>query len=151
MEFLEKDLEDIIFNTSTKKLLERGLRVNGRRFRQLRIGNYGIADMVTIKCNENTVYITVYELKKNQINYTTLSQATRYIQGIKKYLEKRNNFFNCEIVYSVQLVGKSINTSDDFIYLINFIDDVDVFIYEYDFDGIKFTIQDSWDLIDRGF
>ena len=40
MDFLEKDLEDIIYNASNEQLDKRGLRVRGKRFRQLRIGNY---------------------------------------------------------------------------------------------------------------
>lgn len=49
MNFLEKNLEDIIYETNNKYLRERGLFINGIKKRQLRIGNYGIADIVTFK------------------------------------------------------------------------------------------------------
>jgi hypothetical protein len=47
MNFLEKNLEDIIFETHENKLRDRGLEISGKKLRQLRIGNYGIADMIT--------------------------------------------------------------------------------------------------------
>jgi len=47
MKFLEKDLEEIIFNADMKDLPEKGLHFTGVIKRQLRIGNYGVADLVT--------------------------------------------------------------------------------------------------------
>ena len=46
MKFLEKDLEQIIFESGRDSLRERGLSISGKLLRQLRIGNYGIADLV---------------------------------------------------------------------------------------------------------
>lgn len=48
-DFLEKTLEDIIFETSNDDLKERGLWICGNKKRQVKIGNYGIADLIT--CN----------------------------------------------------------------------------------------------------
>ena len=53
MKFLEKDLEEIIFETSNKELNERGLFVYGKKYRQLRIGNYGVADLVVVDRTPN--------------------------------------------------------------------------------------------------
>lgn len=83
MKFLEKDLEDIIFNADNESLQSRGLEIRGFKKRQLNIGNYGIADIVTFERSnyideeyaeyvggENKTHsrpiITVYELKKNK-------------------------------------------------------------------------------------
>ena len=50
MKFLEKDLEEIIWdaykNDKLSLINNRGLFINGLIKRQLRIGNYGIADLV---------------------------------------------------------------------------------------------------------
>ena len=45
MTFLEKDLEQIIFETPKEKLQEKGLVIKGKLLRQIKIGNYGIADL----------------------------------------------------------------------------------------------------------
>jgi hypothetical protein len=73
MDFLEKDLEEIIFNANLSELEERGLRMELQRKRQFRIGNYGIADIVGFERpyyhthfkNHRKGSITVYELKKD--------------------------------------------------------------------------------------
>ena len=49
MSFLEKDLEDIIFETDNDLLFEHGLFIDGQKKRQVRIGNYGIADLITCR------------------------------------------------------------------------------------------------------
>ena len=48
MRFLEKDLEQIIHESGMDQLNERGLPIDGKMFRQMRIGNYGIADLITV-------------------------------------------------------------------------------------------------------
>jgi hypothetical protein len=47
MDFLEKDLEDIIFDSPNEELRKRGLNIWGKKKRQLNIGNYGRADIIT--------------------------------------------------------------------------------------------------------
>jgi hypothetical protein len=160
MNFLEKNLEDIIFETDNEKLNERGLNISGKKLRQLRIGNYGIADLVTIKkmyegplsiCNP-IIYIEVYELKQAEINVKTLKQACRYIEGIKEYFRLRNIFKKTELIFHVNLIGNKIYTNDDFVYLLNNCDFATAYTYEYAFDGINF-IEDgkNWILTNNGF
>ena len=53
MDFLEKDLEDIIWNAQStregrEKLKSRGLNIQGKVFRQPNLGEYGIPDLVSI-------------------------------------------------------------------------------------------------------
>jgi hypothetical protein len=159
MEFLEKNLEDIIFETSSDDLGNRGLYVSGKRFRQLRIGNYGIADMVTIDkdylnypdSTYSVINITVFEFKKKLINTDTLAQASRYIKGIKRYFYKHEKFINKEINFKIILVGKTISKGDDFTFLSDFIEHLEVYTYEYNFDGIKFTEHSGWFLTEEGF
>lgn len=102
MKFLEKDLEEFIFKTDNKILHTKNLYVYGQKKRQLRIGNYGVADIVT--CHRHYEYefengrvsryhpyatITVYELKRKIIDIKAVLQGVRYCAGIKSYLEKR--------------------------------------------------------------
>ena len=83
MKFLEKNLEDIIFETDNEKLQERGLDIRGKKFRQLRLSHYGIADIVTVSRIGQSLQIDIFELKKDVITVDTLLQALRYIEGIK--------------------------------------------------------------------
>jgi len=80
MEISEKELEDIIFNTDNYNLNNRGLNIYGKKKRQLSIGSYGIADLVTCaiynkKDGNQMLYIQVIELKKDCIDYKAFSQA----------------------------------------------------------------------------
>jgi hypothetical protein len=159
MEFLEKNLEDIIFKTSSYDLRKRGLYVSGKRFRQLRIGDYGIADMVTIDKEYlnypdsaySVINITVFEFKKNLINTDTLLQASRYVKGIQRYFYKHEKFINKEINFKIVLVGKTIAKGADFTFLSDFVDNLEVFTYDYNFDGIKFESHSGWFLTQEGF
>lgn len=167
MDFLEKNLEDIIFDTDNDKLYSRGLPIIGKKFKQLRIGNYGIADIVSCRkiylpfSNHSFLKIDVWELKKGEIDASALLQAVRYCKGIKQYLEKCKHFYDFSL--NINLVGKYIKSSDDFIYLTDLIgpdDELDYnqglkeisyYIYEYDFDGISFKREDRYCLINEGF
>ena len=159
MEFLEKNLEDIIFETSSDDLKERGLYVRGKRYRQLRIGNYGIADMVTIDKDylEDTHYpipvinITVFEFKKNLIDTDTLTQASRYVKGIQRYFDLHEKFLNDIVNFRIVLVGKTISKGNDFTFLSDYVENLGVFTYDYNFDGINFEKHSGWFLTKEGF
>ena len=162
MNFLEKDLEDIVFNTDTDLLQKRGLDIHGKRYRQLRIGNYGIADIVTVKkvsqpvfrngellFMDRTLKIEVYELKQNEISINTFMQAIRYCAGINDYISRfRNKIF--EIDFSICLIGRSL-TGGDFCYTPDFLHNLRMFTYDYDFDGIVFNQEDGYYLDNNGF
>lgn len=140
MEFLEKDLEQIIWESDSKTLIKKGLELSGRRFRQLRIGNYGVADLVTVekkttyepyikngedvyKVSNSYLLITVYELKKDKIGIGAFLQAVGYVKGIKSYLKKRG--YGDTMLFKICLIGKSVDTSGNFSFipdLINFSD-----------------------------
>jgi len=169
MNFLEKDLETIIFETPNEKLVERGLDIEGFKKRQLRIGNYGIADIVTFSFRENAdlekingkwevlsvnpyLSIEVFELKQKKIDFNTLAQCARYAKGIERYLKYREVSFEYRI--SLNLIGNEIEINGDFVYLLsdNFLSNVNVFTYEYGFDGIRFNyLSNGYSLIEEGF
>jgi len=49
MNFLEKNLETILIETPNELLRNRGLKIYGKKRNQVRLGNYGIADLITLK------------------------------------------------------------------------------------------------------
>lgn len=166
MNFLEKDLEEIIFNkfgeeNGLKELAASGLVMPTRRRyeRQKRIGGYGVADILGISYAKDedgdvNYYIDVYELKKDKIGTSAFLQAVGYCKGIQRYLISRG-IDKWRIHTNIVLIGKSIDTSDNFIYLTDILNCSNMFLlrfytYEYDFDGIKFVIQKNYSLINEG-
>jgi DNA-directed RNA polymerase subunit N (RpoN/RPB10) len=163
MNFLEKDLERILeeqLNNDPEVLYDLGLEhidydLKTKVFRQLRIGNYGIADLVTVQRYMDNIIINVYELKKGVINEDALFQCSAYAKGIKSYLDKRG-----VKKYTVRkvLIGSSVETSGRFPFIFDEIQRenfTDTSIYSFDFkiDGIRFEWFDlvGYDLIDKGF
>ena len=157
MKFLEKNLEQIIFESDKDNLQDKGLYIGGKLFRQLKIGNYGISDLVEYSrpyYNEvlNKMYkgkITVYELKQEKIGVSTFLQALGYLKGIRKFLENRgtDDYYDYEIV----LIGSELELNNNFCYLTDFMyvvgdsefyDDpslgLSIFTYDYKIDGIEF-------------
>ncbi len=171
MNFLEKDLEEIIYTASKELLAQRGLFIKGKLLRQLRIGNYGVADLVEFKrpyfdldCNHCFKgEITVYELKKERISISTFLQAVNYVQGLRRYLTTKNviDKYNFKII----LIGKEIDLFSSFVYLpdlfcqdssmVSFqkesVFNLELFTYNYDVDGISFNERKGVCLKNEGF
>ena len=166
MKFLEKDLEEIIYKSNKADLYKRGIEVRGNVKRQFKIGNYGIADIVTFNRDyDEYMYsahskyspfleVTVYELKKDKIGISAFLQALGYLHGIKRFFQKRD--VNYDIKYKIVLVGKTIDTFSTYVYLTDFLIDNNSFIvenytYQYDIDGIKFKNECNYKLTNEGF
>lgn len=167
MKFIEKDLEQIIFESGRDSLDERGLVINGILKRQVRIGNYGIADLVEIQrpCYDgynNEFFqpgrIIIYELKKEQIGISAFLQSLKYAKGISEYLKKRqkSKLFTIDIV----LIGKRIDTSGSFCMIPNILSvkneygydsQIYFYTYEYSVDGLWFEEHNFYDLSNKGF
>lgn len=168
MKFLEKDLEQIIFESNLSHLWGRGLYLQGRKLRQVRIGNYGIADLVILKrpagddFEKHRGIITVCELKQNKIGVSAFLQALGYLKGIDNYLGKRG-FCLDNFDYEICLIGSEMESNSSFSYLTDFliheVSDkayfprlhLSCYTYSYDFDGISFSREDGYKLIDEGF
>ena len=157
MNFLERDLEDIVYNADKEFLRKRGLHVRGIVKRQLSIGGYGIADLVSFERGayfpgdnfRDKHLITVYELKKDRIDAETLYQAFRYATGIKRYLHYNRKI---EANIRVVLIGRKVHENSDFTFLFDFIRPiVKVYTYEYLADGIYFTPTSGYHLVNEGF
>lgn len=164
MNFLEKNLEQIIYETDNTFLNNRGLEISGRKLRQVRIGNYGIADIVTFERKSelisswddvyeiaNQITISIYELKKDLIDMNTLSQACRYKTGINEYINKYKYFKPHNIQYNIYLVGSSIQLNGEFVYVCESIENCKMYTYNYDIDGISFEMQTGYHLSNPGF
>lgn len=152
MNFLEKDLEEIIFNTPKEILSQRGLPIFGIKKRQLRLGKYGIADLVTIERDslyfDSHYIITVYELKKDKIGISSFLQVLGYTKAIKTYLEDFRKITNFTI--KIVLIGKELDTTGSFCYIpelftnnsgfspLGQIIDVNFYTYSFDINGFSF-------------
>jgi hypothetical protein len=160
MRFLEKDLEQIISETGMDLLNERGLPIDGKLFRQLKIGNYGIADLVTLqrpfiehlpkvgKYQHNGV-ITIYELKKDKISIGAFLQAIKYARGIQSYLIDRGKLHLYDI--KIVLIGHEIDKLGSFCFIPDIFENVQFFTYDYTINGLNFTRHKWYTIIDEGF
>lgn len=164
MQFLEKDLENIIWESDNEKLKQKGFLINGKKLRQLRIGNYGIADLITFEKrhefytgSSSYLNITVYELKKEKAGISAFLQAIRYCKGISSYLDdkKPNLLYKLNIV----ICAKQIDILSDYIFLTDLINNEDFSVlncvlnysFTYDIDGIKFKKESGYNLTNKGF
>lgn len=175
-DFLEKDLEDIIWEADPRELRERGLYIKSnpliKKFRQLRIGNYGVADLVYVSkkpfeifegssvniegCRAKSIniehpklIITICELKKGPIDVDTFKQGIRYAAGIRSYLENVREFFDFEL--RVKLIGRKIALNDDLVFAADVFNNVSLYHYNYDINGIRFINYVGYVLMDEGF
>lgn len=178
MDFLEKDLEEIIFNSFKAdrglSLRKRGLDIDGRMLRQFKIGNYGVCDLITldveyepyynpelINSDDNVLYsevlkkktiITIYELKKDKIGISALLQASRYAKGIKRCMNQL--YSRCDVddfKVKIVLIGRTIDTSGSFCYLPDIFDDLKVYTYSYSLNGLIFKLQKGYRQENEGF
>jgi len=159
MNFLEQDLEEIIFTTDCDELCDRGLYDTGQLFRQVKIGNYGIADLISFHRpyynssgeRENGT-IRIYELKRNLIDINAFLQAVRYARGIQRRIEKKKHYpYNIEIV----LIGKKMDKKSPFCFLPELITADSFYLtyytYNYEADGIKFHNETNYCMSNEGF
>lgn len=163
MKFLEKDLEDIIWESDNEKLQEKGLCIEGKKIRQLKIGNYGISDIISVfrvpndGFDESHINITIYELKKEKAGISAFLQAVRYCKGIKLYVERRKP--NLKVKYNIVLCAKEIDTNSDYIFLTDliysdecgFINSVTNYSFKYGLDGMVFKEENNYELSNNKF
>lgn len=143
MNFLEKNLEDIIYETDNSILQERGLPIDGRKLKQVKMKSYGVADIITFKrISEGNINceITIYELKKEFVSSDTFIQAVRYAIGIKHHLKQRNSTLNPQ--FKIVLIGKRIY-HEKMTIINDFFEIISVYQYDYKHDGIVFKSLDE--------
>ena len=149
MDFLEKNLEDIIYeNANTEEGLsflgERGLMLYGHTYRQVSLGEYGIADLLNVftdgKKGSRILVFNVIELKKEILTEKALSQVCRYLTAINKIIHKikeqdtKNTWY--AVLSKATLIGKG--ASDSLLQMLPVFEDIDVYTYKYELDGLGF-------------
>ena len=153
MDFIEKDLEDIIWETQQteegrKLLAQKGLVVKGKMFRQFYLGEYGTCDLITVEFIDKYPYITIYELKKGIIDVGSLMQACKYSTAVKSYIEYK---YDCDCYIYIKLIGKSIQSNGDFVFLYNeLMNNIDIITYSININGLMFNRESKvWKLTDE--
>lgn len=163
MTFLEKDLEQIIFESRIDSLQERGLDIEGKLLRQVKIGNYGVADLISFSrpfyeyYNDSYILhngsITIYELKREKISMSSFLQALQYVKGVISFLEKKHIRHHYDI--NIVLIGKEIDKNSSLIYITDLLSiqngGISFYTYHYNIDGIRFTNEFNYQLKDEGF
>lgn len=150
---LERELEDVIFDGLSSlegriELLKRGLNFSDHRYkyyRQVNLGKYGIADIVGVSFDPvgRVLDVLVIELKKDDVNIKTLTQAVRYSAGIKNYVD--NISFTISVRPRIVLIGSNIDTSDEFCFYSVAFRDISLYEYSIDlFGGLRFTEKDAF-------
>ena len=166
MKFLEYDLEEIIQMSDRKKLKERGLYVQGKMYRQLRIGNYGVADLVTFT-RPKYIFdgiiepgcITIYELKKDSISVSAFIQAIGYARGIQRYLMEKSFLLSDNMSIKIVLIGRTIDINSTFVFLPEIINNsnceysfqLEMLKYSYNVEGLLFSEISGYKLNNEGF
>ena len=165
MNILEKTLEDIVFETDNETLYQRGLLIEGKKKRQVRIGNYGIADIVSVHREHygpciTVLVITITELKQLKVGMTAFLQAIRYAKGIDRYLsEVRKVKYSYK--FRINLIGTDIDLGNEaFVYLSDLISNFDstqpgiglvCYVMKINIDGVQFVEKDGFCLNNEGF
>lgn len=155
MNILEKEIEDVVYESLINYpniLFKKGLIVDQTSatvyFRQFNLGSYGIADLVgackTVDdYNNKTLEITVFELKKDEINTGTLLQAIGYCKGLDKMAYRFAN--NYSIKFNIVLLGKTLNKKDSFCYMADFVENLSVYTYSIDLiEGMIFRNEHNY-------
>lgn len=161
MDFLERDLEDILFECMCSKggrdlLAEHGLDTNGVVYRQVEIGSYGRIDLMTVELDiyddSPQMDITVYELKRGTIDVNTLMQGARYITGLTDILSKHDNLKRNNVRLYLRLIGKNIDSSSDFVFLYNMLNErIQVYTFNFNIEGLFFNYEEKcWLKTDKG-
>jgi len=144
MQLIEKDLEDMICLENTDELRKRGLNTfsHEKLYRQFNLGAYGIADLVGISTTRQRghleVFITIYELKKDQIGFSALGQICRY----QRAFDDKLSDINAEVEITNVLIGSSIEMSSNFIYAAALIPGLICYTYTFDITGLNFNEQE---------
>lgn len=167
MRFLEKDLEQIIHETSPNELVEAGLFLGRKVKRQVRLGNYGVADLIGIDCSgyrtgydesDKRIIFTICELKQNVVSVSAFLQAVRYAKGLSRWLQKHKPEVWQKHQIRIVLIGKDLPRDSDLVYLPDMMAmyrsifiSLEIYTYDYTLKGLKFKSHSGYKLTNEGF
>lgn len=161
MDILEKELEDMLFKViedqDFESLETRGLHLDPQMhyYRQVNLAKGGIADIVGIRKIDTpsllTVFVTVIELKRHNVNIDTFVQANNYLnyieQMIRDYIPSAPEYKELNIVSNIVLIGDSVHQN---ILALSYTFASKITAYEYSMcliDGISFWhSSEFWDI-----
>jgi hypothetical protein len=132
--------------TSDRLLLQKkGLHIpdSAHYFKQPNLGSYGVADIAGFWIGRRIggyrdIFIHVLEIKKDEINVGTFTQALRYCNAVRRMIEQHLPY--CRVDYRIDLIGKTIDLKSDFAYISDIVTNVNLFTYKLDFsNGITFS------------
>jgi len=148
MQFLEKDLEDIIFEALQTEEGRSELLIKGFPYvadnpivhRQFRIQGYGIADLIIVTENNGKYFIKIIELKKDKIGISAVEQICTYKNGIDNILINLLQVPIEDIDIDIQLIliGEDIKQGN-FIYVTEQIQNLSIFKFKISLSGLNFT------------
>lgn len=143
MDFLEKDLERILYYADPQKLKERGLPFEyDYIYRQFRLPPYGIIDLLTIKVYSKTIIVNIYELKNKVLTAAAFWQTVRYIKGVKHAISKFNLDNHYTSIRGI-MIGREISTDGEFCFIPTIESNIDIYTYNYTLEGLIFDRQDD--------
>jgi len=152
MQFLEKDLEEIIYTATPEELEKAGIEIHHTILkRQVRIGNYGIADLIGFNKDLRCIYI--YELKKEKISVSSFMQILNYYKGVDRWLSLTNRFgkYRIELI----IIGKELEKAGSLSYvpdlLYNSGMDISFYTYSFKINGLEFQAEYGYKLTEEGF
>lgn len=156
--FLEKDLETILFEAPQEEISKRGLSCfrHENIYRQITLGNYGFADIITNSFYQQSpedmmhITITIYELKNLKVDLSALAQIARYIKGVKRLTRELGNKENIALHVSGVLIGRSLELNGDFVFLLDMMEDIECYTYAFDYRGISFCKQSGFTMSKEG-
>ena len=130
-DFLEKTLEDIIYNNRTV-IHTRGFGiVKENAFRQVILPSGKRIDILGFEISDGCFSCDIYELKRDTINADAICQAFNYYTELKCVTDGHFSNFKAKII----MVGRKYEP-------VSIIDSlpvkIEVYTYEYHMDGIKF-------------
>ena len=135
-DFLEKTLEDLIFENRAK-IHENGLpKFKHRSYRQFYLPSGRKIDIISFEFISGTLFVNLYELKKECIDTSSICQAYNYMHEFKGLLKGLYNECHVKIV----LVGKKY---DPISILDGLQADIEVYTYDYRLNGLQFYKQDT--------
>lgn len=144
----EKDLEDLIFEDYKSNLAEclqdRGWPIYleyPRIHRQVKLGGYGIADLIVMGSFYDEIQVHVIELKVTPLCLDHLSQLARYIKAIKEIISK-SNLIGKVSVHGI-LIVESIPINDN-VFIPNILqENISIYSAKYGLYGIEFSQLDT--------
>ena len=130
--FLEKDLEDIIFENKNK-IHERGLPVLYEELERQRDIKGKRIDLFNYECvGDDSINFTIFELKKDKIDFNAYAQIVQYFFEECVFFKKHKKILKANLV----LIGKDFDESVLLSCILS--DIIDIYVYKYDYDGIRF-------------